>query len=121
MPRRRQNYYQRWLKNHVTITLRLSRQELEEIKKYKSETNLSYHDMILDYFPLVSALKEFFKVLEVRGYLYDKADVNNVRFMSEQYYQQLPERIRQFFEEKQFTIKEGFIMRSVKGYVLKKE
>jgi 6-pyruvoyl-tetrahydropterin synthase len=121
MPRRRQNYYQRWLKNHVTITLRLSRQELEEIKKYKSETNLSYHDMVLDYFPLVSALKEFFKVLEVRGYLYDKADANNVRFMSEQYYQQLPERIRRFFEEKQFVIKEGFVMRSVKGYVLKKD
>jgi len=86
MSRRRQNYYQRWLKNHVTITLRLSRQELEGIKKYKSETNLSYHDMLLDYFPLVSALKEFLKVLEVRGYLYDKADVNNVRFMSEQYH-----------------------------------
>jgi 6-pyruvoyl-tetrahydropterin synthase len=121
MPRRRQNYYQRWLKNHVTITLRLSREEVEGIKKYKSEINLSYHDMLLDYFPLLSALKEFLKVLEVRGYLYDKADVNNVRFMSEQYYQQLPERIRQFFEEKQFTIKEGFTTRSVKGYVLKKE
>ena len=121
MPRRRQKYYQRWLKNHVTITLRLSRQELEEIKKYKSEINLSYHDMLLDYFPLLSALKEFFKVLEVRGYLYDKADANNVRFMSEQYYQQLPERIRQFFEEKQFTIKDGLGIRTVKGYVLKKE
>jgi len=119
MPRRRQNYYQRWLKNHVTITLRLLPEEVEGIKKYKSETNLSYHDMLLDYFPLLSALKEFFKVLEVRGYLYDKADANNVRFMSEQYYQQLPERVRQFFEEKQFSVKDGFGIRTVKGYLLR--
>lgn len=119
MARRKANYYQRWLKNHVTITLRLSRQEEEAIKKYK--TNLSYRDMLLDYFPLLSAVKEFLKVLEIRGYLYDKADVNNVRFMSELYYQQIPERMKQFFEEKQFTIKEGFSTRIVKGYVLKKE
>ncbi|BAB67609.1 hypothetical protein [Sulfurisphaera tokodaii] len=121
MPRRRTTYYQRWLKNHVTITLRLSREEEETIKKYKSETNLSYHDMVLDYFPLLSAVKEFLKVLEIRGYLYDKIDSNNVRFMSEQYYQQLPERIKQFFEEKQFTVKEGLTIKTVKGYVLKKE
>ncbi|MCH4814970.1 MAG: hypothetical protein QXY87_04055 [Saccharolobus sp.] len=121
MPRRRVTYYQRWLRNHVTITLRLSREEEERIKKYKNETNLSYHDMILDYFPLLVAVKEFLKVLEQRGYLYDKVDSNNVRFMSEQYYQQLSERIKQFFEEKQFTIKEGFMMKTVKGYVLKKE
>jgi len=114
MPRRRTTYYQRWLKNHVTITLRLSREEEETIKKYKSETNL-------DYFPLLSAVKEFLKVLEIRGYLYDKIDSNNVRFMSEQYYQQLPERIKQFFEEKQFTVKEGLTIKTVKGYVLKKE
>jgi hypothetical protein len=121
MPRRRTTYYQRWLKNHVTITLRLSREEEEVIKKYKNETNLSYHDVLLDYFPLLSALKDFIKVLEVRGYLYDKMDLNNVRFMSEQYYQQLPERIRQFFEEKQLAIKEGLTVRAVKGYVLKKD
>ena len=119
MPRKKTTYYQRWLKNHVTITLRLSREEVEAIKKYKSETNLSYHDMVLDYFPLFSAVKEFLKVLEQRGYLYDKVDSNNVRFMSEQYYQQLPERIKQFFEEKQFTVREGFMMRAVKGYLLK--